>query len=288
MTSYEAFLDAKRRLALDTLAPILTAAGRPRPDMREITITEHSIVETSGYDGLTRAILDYDMPELSGPATLDHYTDGAGFRGIMLTGDLHLSSLTHRLGQGELDTFAWEHGLDGYVEQNGPVKALLGEAAADLFYTSFTALPPSDALWDGFGDQGNGYRLRFEVTPAGASRLREIRYHGGTTLLRQVNDALARAGLPRFILKGISRVGAFYLPATWQHESETRLLAKRFTGGGAPVVAGPYGEYWPIPIGQSNPTAELSLVEIGVRNLSPAIVRQRLQNWCATVPVVAD
>ena len=244
--------------------------------------------ETSNYDGLTRAILDHDLPELSGTATLDHYTDGAGFRGIMQSGELHLSSLTHRLGQGELDTFAWEHGLDGYVEQKGPVKPLLRDAAADLFYTSFTALPPDDDLWGGFGDQGNGYRLRFKVTPAGAGHLREIRYYGGTTLLRQVNDALVGTGLPRFILKGISRVGAFYLPATWQNESETRLLAKRFAGSGAPVVAGPRGEYWPVPIGQPNPTAELSLIEIGVRNLSRAIVGQRVANWCATVPVVTD
>jgi hypothetical protein len=286
--SYEAHLDTQRRLALDTLKPILAAAGRPFPDMREIAITERSMVETSNYDGLTRAILDHDLPELSGTATLDHYTDGAGFRGIMQSGELHLSSLTHRLGQGELDTFAWEHGLDGYVEQNGPVKPLLRDAAADLFYTSFTALPPDNDLWGGFGDQGNGYRLRFEVTPAGAGHLREIRYHGGTTLLRQVNDALVGTGLPRFILKGISRVGAFYLPATWQHESETRLLAKRFAGSGAPVVAGPRGEYWPVPIGQPNPTAELSRIEIGVRNLSRAIVGQRVANWCATVPVVTD
>ena len=288
MPSYEAYLDPQRRLALDTLKPILAAAGRPFPDMREIVITERSMNETSNYDGLTRAILDHDLPELSGTATLDHYTDGAGFRGIMQSGELHLSSLTHRLGQGELDTFAWEHGLDGYVEQNGPVKPLLRDAAADLFYTSFTALPPDDDLWGGFGDQGNGYRLRFKVTPAGAGHLREIRYYGGTTLLRQVNDALVGTGLPRFILKGISRVGAFYLPATWQNESETRLLAKRFAGSGAPVVAGPRGEYWPVPIGQPNPTAELSLIEIGVRNLSRAIVGQRVANWCATVPVVTD
>ncbi|KPM25506.1 hypothetical protein AAJ72_07660 [Citromicrobium sp. RCC1885] len=256
--------------------------------MREIIITQRAMVETSNYNGLTSAILDHDMPALSGTVQLDHYTDRAGFRGIMQSGELHLSPLARRLDQGELDTFAWEHGLDGYVEKNGPVKPLLRQAAADLFYTSFTALPPNDDLWAGFGDQGNGYRLRFEVTPSGAGQLREIRYHGSTTLLRKVNDALVDAGLPRFILKGISRVGAFYLPATWRHESETRLLAKRFAGAGAPVLAGPCGEYWSVPIDQPNPTADLSLIEIGVRNLSPAMVRQQVANWCATVRVVTD
>lgn len=288
MPSYEAFLGPKHRLALETLKPILSAANCSPPDMREIVITGQSVRETSTYDGLTRAILNHDMPELNGTATLDHYTDGAGFRGIMQSGELHLSSLAHRLGEGELDAFAWEHRLDGYVEQNGPVKPLLQQAATDLFFASFTALPPNDDLWGAFGDQGNGYRLRFEVTPAAAGQLREVRYHGGATLLRQVNEALVDAGLPRFILKGISRVGAFYLPMTWQHESETRLLAKRFPDGGAPVVAGPLGEYWPVPVGQPNTTAELSLIEIGVRNRSAASVEQQVANWRATVSVVRD
>jgi hypothetical protein len=288
MTSYEAYLNPKERLALDTLGPILRAAGCSLPDMREIVISQQSMVETSRYDGLTRAILDHDMPELSGIAILDHYTDSVGFRGIMQCCALHLLPLTRRLGQGELDTFAWEHELNGYVEQNGPVKPLLREAAANLFYTSFAAQPLNDKLWDRFGDNGNGYRLRFRVMPKGAGQLREMRYHNRTTLLRQINDALISVDLPRFILKGISRVGAFYLPAVWQHETEIRLLAKRFAGGGAPVVDGPGGEYWPIPIGQPNFTAELSLIEIGVRNLNPTIVEQRLASWCATVPVVTD
>jgi len=94
----------------------LAAAGRPFPDMREIVITDRSMPETSNYDGLTCAIVDHDFPRPCRAATLDHYTDGAGFRGIMKSGELHLSSLARRLAQGELDTFAWEHGLDGYVE----------------------------------------------------------------------------------------------------------------------------------------------------------------------------
>ena len=288
MPSYEAVLDPKRRLALDTLKPVLAAAGCPFPDMREMVLTDRSMRETSKYDGLTCAILDHDIPSLNGTTTLDHYTDGAGFRGIMKSGELRLSSLARRSNQGELDTFAWEHGLDGYVEQNGPVKPPLKEAASNLFYASFTAQPPDDDLWDGFGDRGNGYRLRFEVTPEGAGNLREIRYHGKATLLRQVNDALVAAGLPRFILKGVSRIGAFYLPATWQNESETRLLAKRFRCCDAPVVETPQGEYWPIPIGRANPIAQLNLIEVGVRNLRPEIVRQRVAHQWPTVSVVSD
>jgi len=168
------------------------------------------------------------------------------------------------------------------------VKPLLKQAAVDLFYISFTAQPPNDDFSHGFGDRGNGYRLRFEVTPDGAGHLHEIRYHRKTTLLRQVNDALVAAGLPRFNLKGVSRIGAFYLPATWENEAETRLLAKRFPGCDPPVSEKPQGEYWPVPIGRANPIAQLNLIEIGVRNLRPEIVRQQVGHWCATVSVVSN
>lgn len=256
--------------------------------MREIVITERTLRETSGYDGLTREILDHDMPEITSTVTLDHYTDGLGFVGIMQSQELRLVPLAYRLHQGELSTFAWEHGLDGYVEPGGPAKDLLTEAAADLFYASFSEPVPNDHLWDRFSDGGNGYRLRFEVTPSGAGQLRAIRYHGKPTLLKQINDALVKAALPRFVLKGVSRVGAFYLPLKWNAETETRLLAKRFPGGGAPVIAGQQGDYWPVPIGVTNPTAGLKLVEVGVRNLDAAKARARLAQWCAGVSVVTD
>lgn len=288
MPPYEATLGPKELLALRTLRPILAAAGRPEPDMRNIVITENAIREYSVYDGLTRAILEYDMPEITSTAALDHYTGMNGFDGIMKSQELRLAPVTFRLSQGELATFAWEHGLEGYVDTSGAAKPLLKEAAADLFYTSFSEPIPSDPLWYAFGDNGNGYRLRFEVTPGPAAQLRAIRYHAATTLLKQVNDALTSVGLPRFVLKGVSRVGAFYLPITWKAENETRLLAKRFAGGGAPVVTTGQSEYWPVPIGTPNQTADLALVEIGVRNRDATVVSARLPSWCGGVRVVTD
>src|SRR3546814_8715328 len=170
------------------------------PDMRKIVITDSSIREFSTYDGLTQAILDHDMPERTGTTVLDHYTDG-GFKGIMQSQALWLAPITLRLNQGELDTFALEHGLEGYVDATGQATPLMVQAAADLFYTSFTEPPASEHLWTCFGSRGNGYWLRFEVTPGTATHLRAIRYHGSTTLLRQVNDALEKAGLTRLDLK---------------------------------------------------------------------------------------
>ncbi len=147
---------------------------------------------------------------------------------------------------------------------------------------------PNEDLWDVFGDHGNGYRLCFEVTPTPATQLRAIRYHGATTLLRRVNEALTNVGLPRFVFRGVSRVGAFYLSAHWQREEEIRLLAKRFPGGRAPVEHVAAHEYWPVPINIPNNTATLNLVEIGVRKLDPDILCRRLPTWCKAVPVVTD
>lgn len=287
MTPLEGMLNPKKLSVLKAIKPVLAAAGKSAPDMRQIVVTENTIREFSTYDGLTRAILDHDMPEIAEAATLDHYTGISSFKNIVATQVLRMSPITQRLSQGELDTFAREHGLKGYIDTMGMTTKLLKGAAADLFYTSFCQNGPNDHLWNTFGDTGNGYRLCFEVTP-GAARLREIRYNAGTTLLKQVNDALAAAGLPPFALKGISQIGAFFLPMTWSAENEIRLLAKRFTGGGAPVVGTAPNEYWPIPIGIANQTAGLKLVEIGVRNLDPAVVSSRLPAWCASVPVVSD
>lgn len=287
MTPLEGTLDPQARRVLEVIRPVLAAAGRPEPDMRRIVVTKKTISEFSTYDGLSLAILNHDMPEIAGTTTLDHYTGMSGFKGIMTTQELRLSPITPRLSQGELETFAREHSLQGYFDAKRMPTNLLKEAAADLFYTSFCQNGPNDHLWTVFGDTGNGYRLRFEVTPA-VARIREIRYNLGTTLLKQVDDALAAAGLPRLVLKGISRVGAFYLPMTWSAENETRLLAKRFPGGGAPVVGIAPNEHWPIPIGTANPTAMLKLVEIGVRNRDAAIVSSKLPGWCASVQVVSD
>src|SRR3546814_4774880 len=97
------------------------------PDMRKIVITDSSIREFSTYDGLTQAILDHDMPERTGTTVLDHYTDG-GFKGIMQSQALWLAPITLRLNQGELDTFALEHGLEGYVYATGQATPLMVQA----------------------------------------------------------------------------------------------------------------------------------------------------------------
>jgi hypothetical protein len=288
LTPLERTFSARQRLALQVLTPLLTGAGGPAPDMGRVTITAKSIIEHSSYSAITDTIVGADMPEIVGPTTLDHYTGGTGFRGITGSRELWLTPVLRRLHEGELGPFAIEHGLDGYVDANGVATSLMREAATDLCYASLTAAPPDDHLWETFGERGSGYRLRFEITQGAAGRLRAIRYQSGKILLKRVNDDLVAHGLPRFVLKGVSRLGAYHLPLVLSSEKETRLLAKRFAVGDDPVVATPSGEHWPVPIGTSNDTADVTLAQIGVRGRDPAIASAKLPRWCAHVPVVAD
>ncbi len=290
MSAYPNYLlfDGPRRRIYSVISPIFEQAGLALPDMRELSVTEKSIRETSHYDGLSRVILGNDLPKIQTPVRLDHYTEAPAFWNIVTTGELHLHALSGRLNQGEFSPFAWEHGLHGYVEPNGAPKQALLDASADLFFASFSSPPQSDRLWDRFGNSGNGFRLGFEVTADSGADLCAIRYPQGPTLLKEINDALTAEGCPPFILKGVSRIGAYFLPAAWEEEKEVRLLAKRFQGGGAPVTRRNGIEIWPIPIDSDNDTASLSLKEIGVRKLDPAIVRSRLAARWAAVPVVQD
>lgn len=288
MASYDIALSSQHRLALEVLRSVLQSVHVDEPDMRRIFIGDKSILEHSDYAGLSDLILDHDMPAVTAPTVLDHYTSGTGFHGIINSQALHLAPVLRRLNEGELGPFALEHGLDGFIDAHGVQTELLKQAAADLFYTAFHSGGPNDRLWAAFGDAGNGFRLRFKVTANGFADLRNVRYQGPKTLLRQVNDALSDAGLPRFVMKGVSRVGAYFISAHWEAEQETRLLAKRFVDGCAPVVAATPYEYWPVSINMTDATAKIELLEVGVRNRDPAIIQSRLPAWCAHLPVVRD
>jgi len=109
--------DGPRSQIYSIIAPILQQAGLAAPDMRELVITEKSVVEKSTYDELSQAIIGNDIPKITTPLRLDHYTEGPAFRNILYTGELHLHALSHRLSQGEFIPFAWEHGFMDMLEQ---------------------------------------------------------------------------------------------------------------------------------------------------------------------------
>jgi hypothetical protein len=265
MTKAPIILSTERRKAVETIFdPILSEFGlRNAFDVREIQIRDKVIVENIGNKNkLSNAVLDCMFPKESASGELFHYTTPAGLRGIASSGELRLYPILKRIGQGELDTFAIRHKLDGYLK--GPGKPYFEELSKDLFYTSLARPGGGDEgyMWNVFADQGSGVRLKLRLAPQHAD-LRSIQYEKASrTLLNQLNDALAAETQPPFLPWTISRIGAFYLPSLLNVESELRLMMKRYEDGRDDTKSDGTYEYWPVPIGKQNDICNIDLIEI--------------------------
>lgn len=116
-------------------------------------------MEHTDCGDFSRMILDHDFPLLSGPVVVDHYTEGPAFWSIVQTEEFRLSQVASRLTQGELATFAWEHGLRGYVNVSEGETEFFRAAAKDLFFGSFTPRAPRK------GTYGSIWRQRQWLSP---------------------------------------------------------------------------------------------------------------------------
>ncbi len=231
-------------------------------------VLEKAIIEsTSKPAGLSVAVLDFMFPRERAPSTVYHYTGPDGFLGIVSSGELRLYPIRNRLGQGgELEAFAQAHSLDGYLTpSNG--EELYKSLSDDLFYASLTRVPPKDPdiMWGAFA-KGTGVRFEFVVNPKPAAELRPVHYeqNKSPTLLKEINNALKKAGEPPFNPWTISRIGAFYLNSTVEVEDEVRLLVKRYRDGIDLTQNDGKSDYWPVPIDQPNDFCDLQLTGIRV------------------------
>lgn len=133
----------------------------------KIHVHEKLIMEhTSKSANLSQAILDHMFPKELSPSTLYHYTDLDGLTGIASSAELRLYPIRKRIDEGgELSSFAKTHGLTGYLSNNCEGKPYK-ELSDDLFYVSFTRIPPKnpDIMWNVFAAK-TGVRLEFEVEP---------------------------------------------------------------------------------------------------------------------------
>jgi hypothetical protein len=168
--------------------------------------------------------------------------------------------------EGELDTFAIKHGLDGYLRSSNGNPPFYKELSDDIFYTSLTRPggKNEDELWNVFAEGGRGVRLKLQVAPVRArSDLRPIQYEQpAQTLLNELNNALAQEGEPPFVPWTTSRIGAFYLPSSLHREDEVRPMIKRYKGGRNDARSDPPNEYWPIPLNSENDYCRIDLLEI--------------------------
>ncbi|WP_152608342.1 hypothetical protein [Aeromonas hydrophila] len=233
------------------------------------TITEVS----SSNAPISEAIINYIFPQVSGEVELVHYTNLTSFDKIIKSEELRLYSMLKRLGQAEFISFINEHNLDGYLQQkNG--KTTYQEMMGDLFYTSFTTknIKDEDLMWRTFGENHAGVKIIFKLKVIEKrAELREIFYHsraqGGRTLIKNIHEKIYSQFSRHFIIRGISRIGAFYLPLGigLEGEEEVRLLIKSYgTGKAYDLIKndGSY-DYIPLKIGhRKNEFCDISIVEV--------------------------
>lgn len=230
---------------------------------------------------LAEAVLGVDFPREAGPIELDHYTSLDGLKAIATSAQLHLHPVAKRLHEDEFATFAREHDLQGYFDDNGRGEKVLEDLSKDLFYISLAKLgnPDEADLWSAFANDGRGVRLRLRLTPKAPADLRRMGYQTGSpTALKRINDALlAQEGLV-YTPWTISRICAFYLPIGYREEHEVRLMVKRHEGGPDRTIKGRQWDVWPIALAAPGATTgdewcEIELVEItaGARCAAPAV-----------------
>jgi len=208
------------------------------------------IYEATHRTDLVEAIFNEDFPRFLEPVELDHYTKLASLRGIAQSGQLHLSSLTKWLDNGEYTTFANEHDLKGYIEPAHREAILLrcGKIA----------------------NKSRGVRIRFCVNPLRAD-LRKVGYsQGQQTVFGKINSLLKSETALVFTPWGISRICAFYLGSGYQHESEVRLLIKRHAGGPDRSLDSHFGRIWPLEVVEERAGSEDLLCNLELLSVTRA------------------
>jgi hypothetical protein len=255
---------AQRNAVERILDPILSRFDIRRAfDPHEIQIKDQVIVENTGNKGrFSDAVLDCMFPKEKAPAELVHYTKIDRLGSIASSGVLRLYPILKRIGQGELDAFARDHKLGGYLKGAG--RPYYVELSEDLFYISFVRPNAANEpyMWNVFAEQGRGVRLRLRLTPQ-AAELRGIQYaQPSRTVLNQINDALTWQQQPPFVPWTISQIGGFYLPSNVNVENEVRLMIKRHKDGVLTTLHDGQYDYSPVPINAPNPVCMIQVTGI--------------------------
>lgn len=245
-------------------------------DMNEIHVLPDSktVIEyTSSAGSLSEALVEHFFPVEPAGSRFSHFTSLEFFKSILASNELRLGSLLGKVNQQEFRPFSEDFGLSGYLDESDG-EPYFKSLMADLFYTSFTTTEPSDPdyMWRVFGKQYTGVKITFEISPIRSrAELRKVRYSSATdaaksliaSIMRRVEQECGR----HFIMRGISRVGAFYLPLGYslEREDETRLLVKSWGAGPAHELISGHGEeaYLPLALGSgANELCMLNIVEV--------------------------
>lgn len=199
------------------------------------------IEHTSSEAALSEAILNFHFPRIIDSVEVAHFTSIDVLRSIAKSNEFRLYTLLKRLNQQEFEPFCQEHGLSGYLDTSDE-EPYYKTLAKEIFYSSFTQTTNCDEnyMWNVFANSGKGVKLFLKIKPIQKrSELRPILYHSSaknpSTLIKKIRERVLNECDRHFIIRGISRIGAFYLPLGFQleKEEEVRLVVKNWGSGPA-------------------------------------------------------
>ena len=244
--------------------------------MDEIHVLPESniVIEYSSSKGtLSQALINHYFPPILDISKQAHFTTLDKFRSILNSNSLRLYALEKRLNEQEFKPFSEDFGLTGYLDDSNG-EPYYKTLSRELFYTSFTNTTPTDEsyLWNIFGARGGGIKIVFELSVKElCSELRPVKYQtssqAASAMIKTINERIQKESGRHFIMRGISRVGAFYLPLGFglEKEEETRLLVKSWGEGPAHDLIENDGQYTYIPLTLglgNNPFCNLSIIEV--------------------------
>jgi hypothetical protein len=235
----------------------------------DLTITEKVITDSpTGNPMLSNALNDIIWPSI-GDQEVFHYTNRSAAKSIVTSKILRLYWLIKRFTEDEIVCFCKDHHLDGYLyEQTKGDPRYKSLIMKNLFYASFAEVNIShredDNLWNSFG-QGDGARLRFRIQATNPD-FRRIVYSSippkPIPILNELSQ-IARAAKRDFLLQGISRLCAFYLPTKYFTENEYRIIIKDFQNDRLNVKKDGKHSYIDLPFNEPNKTGfYLTLLDI--------------------------
>lgn len=236
---------------------------------------EHIIVTNDSVTGidkpnksLSSLIIDKIWPSVES-ATVFHYTSKDKAESILNSGNIRLYSILKRYTDDEVSAFCKAHSLNGYLEKDTNGQELYKTLIMpNTFYSSFTTttVTPNqeEYFWRTFA-ANDGVRLKIAVK-ASHPDFRRIVYpkKDGNPLpiLFELTHMIREEYQREFILKGISRLCAFYLSKQYEIESEFRMLHRYCGLGPKPMNDGEF-DFIEVPLGSMSELGyQLNIIEI--------------------------
>ncbi len=238
--------------------------------LSDITVTQKTVSDIVKPDArLSSAIIDHVWPSIES-ATAYHYTSKSAAESILNSGTFRLYCILKRYKEDEISAFCKIHGLAGYLEKDEfgdeKYKTMI---MPNTFYSSFTdtsiTAVQEDYFWRTFACV-DGVRLKIQID-ASNPNFRKMKYADNTgqpiKILSDLTNLIKTKHDRDFILKGMSRICAFYLSKNYDRENEFRILHRYWEGlGPKPKNDGAY-DYIEIPLGSMSEIGyQLEITEV--------------------------